>query len=76
MALLQNRLNSIFHDFGHASGENESLTAGSFVPAVDVYEDAQKVVLKLEVPGIKQDDLDIFQEALAVAFQLQFSIVD
>ena len=59
VALLQNRLNSIFHDFGHASGENESLTAGSFVPAVDVYEDAQKVVLKLEVPGIKQDDLDI-----------------
>ena len=59
VALLQNRLNSIFHDFGHASGENESLTAGSFVPAVDVYEDAQKVVLKLEVPGIKQEDLDI-----------------
>ena len=59
MALLQNRLNSIFHDFGHASGENESLTAGSFVPAVDVYEDAQKVVLKLEVPGVKQEDLDI-----------------
>src|SRR5580698_2159746 len=59
VALLQNRLNSIFHDFGHASGENESLTAGSFVPAVDVYEDAQKVVLKLEVPGVKQEDLDI-----------------
>ena len=59
VALLQNRLNSIFHDFGHPAGENESLTAGSFVPAVDVYEDAQKVVLKLEVAGVKQEDLDI-----------------
>ena len=29
------------------------------MPAVDVYEDTQKVVLKLEVPGIKQEDLDV-----------------
>ena len=32
---------------------------GNFVPAVDVYEDTQKLVLKLEVPGIAKDDLDI-----------------
>lgn len=62
MAVLQNRLNSIFTDFGrNFEGENgsESLAAGNFVPAVDVYEDAQKVVLKLEVPGIRREDLDI-----------------
>jgi len=29
------------------------------VPPVDVYEDAEKVVLKLEVPGIDQKDLDV-----------------
>jgi len=62
VALLQNRLNSLFQDFSWPTspgGSGESLAAGSFVPAVDVYEDAQKVVLKLEVPGIKQEDLDI-----------------
>jgi HSP20 family protein len=60
VALLQNRLNSIFHDFAVPSnGAGESLATGSFVPAVDVYEDAQKVVVKLEVPGVKQDDLDV-----------------
>jgi HSP20 family protein len=59
IVLLQNRLNSIFQDMTPPSGESEHLTSGSFVPAVDVYEDAQKLVLKLEVPGIKQDDLDI-----------------
>jgi len=58
VAVLQNRLNSIFSDFGRADAADE-LTAGSFVPAVDVYEDAQKLVLKLEVPGIKQENLDI-----------------
>lgn len=60
MAVLQNRLNSIFSDFGrNFEGESESLSAGNFVPAVDVYEDAQKVALKLEVPGIRPEDLDI-----------------
>ena len=60
VAVLQNRLNSIFHDFARPTGsESESLATGSFVPAVDIYEDAQHVALKLEVPGVKQEDLDI-----------------
>jgi len=53
---LQNRVNSLFRDL---NGENDPLTTASFVPAVDIYEDAQKVVLKLEVPGIEQKDLDV-----------------
>lgn len=60
MAVLQNRLNSIFSDFGRSfEGETEALSTSNFVPAVDVYEDSQKVVLKLEVPGIRTEDLDI-----------------
>lgn len=53
---LQNRMNSLFRDM---SGENDPLAAASFVPAVDVYEDEKKVLLKLEVPGIDQKDLDV-----------------
>ena len=54
---LQNRMNSLF---GGLNTETESpLTTASFVPAVDVYEDEKKVVLKLEVPGIEEKDLDI-----------------
>ena len=56
VASLQNRVNSLFRDF--AEGDSP-LTTASFVPAVDVYEDAQKVVLKLEVPGIEEKDLDV-----------------
>jgi HSP20 family protein len=54
---LQGRVNSLFRDFNE--GSDSPLTTASFVPAVDVYEDAQKVVLKLEVPGIEEKDLDI-----------------
>ncbi|MGA3032051.1 MAG: Hsp20/alpha crystallin family protein [Terracidiphilus sp.] len=54
---LQGRLNSLF---GNLNTETESpLTTASFVPAVDVYEDDKKVVLKLEVPGIEEKDLDV-----------------
>jgi HSP20 family protein len=61
VAVLQNRLNSIFNDFGSSNGEmqNESLSAGNFIPAVDIYEDANRLVLKLETPGIPQEDLQI-----------------
>jgi len=62
MANLQERLNSIFTEFTRPiAGEvpNDSPAMGSFVPAVDVYEDAQALVLQLEVPGVKQSDLDI-----------------
>ena len=54
---LQNRVNSLFRDF--SEGGDSPLTTASFVPAVDIYEDAQRVTLKLEVPGVDEKDLDI-----------------
>jgi len=56
VATLQNRVNSLFQDF---AGESESVTTASFVPAVDVFENGEKVVLKLEIPGVKEEDVDI-----------------
>ena len=58
LSSLQNRVNSLFQDYGRSTQE-ELTTSGSFVPAVDVYEDEHTVVLKLEVPGVKQEDLDV-----------------
>jgi HSP20 family protein len=57
LASLQNRVNTLFQDYGR--GQDELTATSSFVPAVDVYEDEHKVTLKLEVPGISEDDLDI-----------------
>jgi len=56
---LQNRMNSIFQDFTRGQGDTDTLTTAAFAPPVDIYEDAHKVVLKLEVPGMKQEDFDI-----------------
>ena len=61
---LQNRMNSIFQEFsrGNGSGENELVTAAGFVPPVDIYEDENKLVLNIEVPGMRQEDLDVRME--------------
>lgn len=60
VAVLQNRLNAIFSDFARPEAEgSEALSMGNFIPAVDIYEDAHKLVLKLEVPGIRPADLDV-----------------
>jgi HSP20 family protein len=56
---LQNRMNSLFQDFTRGQGESDALTTTAFVPPVDIYEDEHKVILKLEVPGMKQEDFDI-----------------
>jgi len=56
---LQNRMNSLFQDFSRNTGENEQVTTASFVPPVDIFEDEHKLVLKLEIPGVRQQDLDV-----------------
>ena len=53
----QNQMNRIFQDYSR--GSDELLTSGTFVPAVDIYEDEHSITLKLEVPGIEEKDLDI-----------------
>ncbi|MGC1362420.1 MAG: Hsp20/alpha crystallin family protein [Silvibacterium sp.] len=59
VATLQNRLNSLFQDYNRNEGGTDPVSAASFVPPVDIYEDEHQIVLKLEVPGMKQEDLDI-----------------
>ena len=64
---LQNQMNRLFQDSFGTSGSQSSgsqsgdefLTAGSFIPPVDVYEDEHSVFIRVEVPGIDAQDLDI-----------------
>jgi HSP20 family protein len=55
---LQGRLNRLFEE-QYGTEREESLTAGAFVPPVDIYEDEHSIQLKLEVPGIEQKDLEV-----------------
>ena len=58
---LQNEVNRLFdfatRGYGYGS-EGEALSTG-WVPAVDIYEDAEGVTLKAEVAGLSASDIDI-----------------
>ncbi len=58
LSTLQREMNRLFQDYTVGRGDEE-LSASSFVPPVDIYEDEHNVTLKMEVPGIDQKDLDI-----------------
>jgi HSP20 family protein len=75
---LQQGLNSIFNEFVRPAATDEEqggTESASFVPPVDVYEDEKKIVLMLEVPGVKSEELDIRMEKqrLTVKGERRFS---
>ena len=61
-------LATFFENFAGPSGKDQ-LTAGSFVPPVDVYEDEHNLVLKLEVPGVEESDLNVSVENSTLTIQ-------
>ena len=54
-------LASFFENWAAPTGKDQ-LAAGSFVPPVDVYEDEHNLVLKLEIPGVNEQDLNVSLE--------------
>src|ERR1700756_1313826 len=56
---LQDRMNRLFRESYGPAGREESLTSSTFAPPVDVYEDEHNVILKIEVPGIDEKDIDV-----------------
>ena len=55
LADLHSRVNSIFEQTSAPEGG----ATNNFVPPVDVYEDENSIALKLEVPGVKPEDIDV-----------------
>ena len=49
-----------FADVNTAADNQQAF--GSFVPAVDVYEDEHSLTLKLEVPGLNEEDINVTLE--------------
>lgn len=52
-----NRL--IRRQFSGQERGGDALTTAGFAPPVDIYEDEDKLTLKMEAPGINSDDIDI-----------------
>ncbi len=62
---LQERVNQLFNQaFGAFDGLSleQPLTAPSFLPPVDIFEDEHNITLQAEIPGVNQEDLGITLE--------------
>jgi HSP20 family protein len=64
----------IFEPFFGRFNFDDTLTNGTWAPPVDVAEDAEKIHVKVEVPGIEEKDLKINYEdgLLTVSGERQF----
>jgi HSP20 family protein len=58
LASIQDELNRLF---GRTFGEEQAAGA-AWVPAVDLYEDQDRFVLSVELPGLNAEDVDISVE--------------
>lgn len=56
---LQVQLNRLFEPFARFATGEEDLVSGTWVPPVDVAETQEKILVRAEVPGIRQEDISI-----------------
>lgn len=56
---LQNQLNRIFEPFARFATGDEDLVSGTWVPPVDVAETQDTILVRAEVPGMKQSGINI-----------------
>lgn len=56
---LQSQLNRLFEPFARVAAPDEELVGGMWAPPVDVAETQEKILVRAEVPGMRQEDIQI-----------------
>ena len=59
LSAMQNRMNRVFRESRSPEGPEEALTTTALAPQVDIYEGEHNIILKIEVPGIDEKDIDV-----------------
>jgi HSP20 family protein len=69
---LQEQVNKLFEGAFNGQGEHSAIT--SWAPAVDIYETENELVLKADLPGVSEKDIDVRVEnnMLTVRGERQF----
>jgi HSP20 family protein len=56
---LQDRVNRLFQEGMAQRQGQEDLQAGQWTPPVDIFENAEKIVLRADLPGVEQNDIEL-----------------
>lgn len=57
---LREKMNKLFEDsMSRSQADDQDFSVGAWKPSVDIYETADKMVLVADLPGIKQEDIEL-----------------
>jgi len=56
---MQDRMNRLIRESYSPEGPEEALTTSTLAPSVDIYEDEHNIIVKIQVPGIDEKDLEV-----------------
>ena len=59
MSTLQHRINHLFNEPFYRGGDEDELCMGIWHPAVDMFDDDDKIVIKAELPGMDKKDISV-----------------
>jgi len=60
VAALQDRINRMFEDsFSQAGRGEDEISSYGWKPSVDIYEVAEGIVIKADLPGVKKEDVSV-----------------
>jgi len=60
MSSLQERMNRLLADYRtHSPFGEEEMAQGAWIPAVDIYETKESIVLNVELPGVTKEDISL-----------------
>jgi HSP20 family protein len=59
LVTLRDKMNRLFEETFTGRGEKKDLVSGTWSPSVDIYETENALVLSAEVPGMKEDEIEI-----------------
>lgn len=60
ISALQDRINRLFEDaFPRSAEDEEGLAVCAWRPAVDIYEAEEGVVVQVDLPGVKKEDVSV-----------------
>src|SRR3972149_4886830 len=64
---IQERVNRLLSDTGPRFGGEEAY--GAWMPPVDIFQDAENLVIRAEVPGVSKDAIDVRVENGVLSLQ-------